>query len=508
MDGLIDDALFLVLGYLNLNERASMRLVSKKWKYIVDKIVVRKLAIFHNLPPKPGRLKIKNERFCLGDTVHVEKWDSFIRNAFVTANLLRSIEKMVVMSNEKRELNFYDLKFDRLSYLELHDVRISEQSAFLESNRIETLFLYYRDNLDYFRKENEDIAKMNKKFGFLKLLSRLKKLKHLNIRNKLTIEFFQNWTQILNKIEQLDVHIRDVKTLLYINNEYPNLKTLNVFVSESLDKFGLFLSDICLNGLKRKLRKDLQVSLYNIPFERENIGFMCDYLLKSKNQIKLCNSELTYIVDENCQALMDEYRDQQHLLERFYNNISILIFQVPYLNQAVYRKMVNIEYLNFHFKNYQTYDYENIEKFLEIFTNLKELKLLFDVNQACGSEILQLLPIYCWTINSIIVKCASERNYDYTPLLQLANLKYVKLILVNCLDDHMLIQLVHQLDYLTHMEITFNRTAVHSERHICFTQDHIRQDLNEILVRKRLAFDIETQRTLDSDLIFYTLKKR
>lgn len=506
MDGLIDDALFLILGYLNLNERASMRLVCRKWHYIIDKIVVKKLAIFYNLPPKPGRLKIKNERFCLGETVHVEKWDSFIRNGFVIANLLRSIEKMVVMSNEKCELNFYDLKFDRLTYLELHDVRISEQSAFLESNKIQTLFLYYRDNLDYFRKENEDIAKMNKKFGFLKLLSRLKKLKHLNIRNKLTVEFFKNWTQILNKIEQLDVHIRDVKTLLHINTEYPNLKVLNVFVTESLDKFCLFLSDVCLNGLKRKLRKDLKVTLYNIPFELENIDFMCDYLLRSKNQIKLCNSELTYIVDENCQVLMDKYKDQQHLLDRFYNNISILIFQVPFLNQTVYRKMTNIEYLNFHFKNHQ--QYENIEKYFEIFTNLKELKLLFDVNQESGSEILQLLPIYCWTINSIIIKCSSERNYDYSPLLKLKNLKYVKLILLNCVDDEMLIQLVHQLDYLTHMEITFNRTAVHTDEYIMFTQDHIRQDLNDILVRKRLVFDIETQRTLDSDLIFYTLKKR
>lgn len=506
MDGLIDDALFLILGYLNLNERALMRLVSRKWKALVDAHVVKKLAIFINLPPKPGRLKIKNERFCLGDTVHVEQWDRFVKNGFVISNLLRSVEKLVVMSNEKRELNFYDLKLDRLTYLELHDVRINEKSAFLESNRIETLFLYYRDNLDYFRKENEDIAKMNKKFGFLKLLSRLKKLKHLNIRNKLTIEFFQNWTQILSKIERLDAHIRDVKTLLYISSEYPNLKTLNVFVSESLDKFVLFCSEICLNGLKRKLRKDLHVALYNIPFERENIGFMCDFLLRSKTNVKLCNSELALVVDENCQALINEYADQQHLLERFYNNISILIIQLPYLNQTIYRKMVNVEYINIHFKNHQ--NWTNVERFLEIFTNLKELKLLFDVNQPNGNEILQLLPIYCWSINSIIVKCQCEHNYDYSPLLQLANLKYVKLILLNCLDDQMLIQLVYRLNYLTHMEITFNRTADWTEQKIAFTQDAIRQDLNEVLVRKRLAFDIETQRTLDSDLIFYTLKKR
>lgn len=506
MENLIDDAWLLILKYLNLNERAKLRLVSKKWKFFIDKFVIKKLVIFYNIPPTPGRLKLRNERFCLGDTVYVIKWDQFIRNEFVVKHLARSVEKLVVFSSEKKEICFYGLEFDRLLYLELHDVRINERSKFLESNKIETLYLYYRDHLDYFRKDLDDLEKMNKKFGFLKLLSRLKKLKHLNIRNKLTIEFFKNWCDILNRVEVLDVHIRDVKTLLYINNEYPNLKVLNAIVFESLDKFASYLSPLCLNALKRKMRKNLVVYLYSIPFEEANVNFICDYLNRSKSQIKLCNSELTYIIDDRCEQMMQEYKNEQCLLDRFYRNVNILVFNRPYFNETVYRKMFNVEYLNFNFKSNHVYG--DLPKILEIFTNLKEVKLLFDPNQESGNEILQMLPFYCWNIFSITIKCLNPINFDFSPLLQLSNLKYIKLTLIEPFNHDLFVRIVHTLHYLTYFEINFNRPDGFQDGHCKVVQDEISMKLGEILHLKSLAFFVETQKTLDSDSIYYSLKKK
>lgn len=182
MLNLIDDVLILILKYLNLNERTELRLVSKKWKFFIDKIPVKKLVIFCNLPCTPGRLKLKHERFCLGDTIMIKNWNKFISNDYVQRCFLKSVEKLVIQNSDKQKLHFYYQTFDKLIYLELHDVRIDEKSKFLESNKIETLFLYYRDNLDYFRRDLDDLDKMDKKFGFLKLLTRLKRLKHLNIR--------------------------------------------------------------------------------------------------------------------------------------------------------------------------------------------------------------------------------------------------------------------------------------------------------------------------------------
>ena len=439
--------------------------------------------------------------------MYIEDWNKFIRSEFVTKILLRSIEKLIVFSNEKRELYFHDLEFKNLFYLELHDIRINDRSKFLESNKIETLFLYYRDNLDYFRRDLDDLEKMNKKFGFLKLLSRLKKLKHLNIRNKLTVEFFKNWTQILNKIEQLDVHIRDIKTLLYINNEYPNLKILNVLVFESLDKFASFLSPLILDKLKGKLRKDLKIYLYNIPFERSNIPFICNYLNKSKNQIKLCNSELIYIIDDKCEAIMEEFKDDQHLLDQFYRNVNILVFQSPFFNEQIYRKMLKVEYLNFHFKN--DHVYVNFYRYLEIFNNLKEVKLLFDVNQDNANELIALLPIYCWNIFSLRIKCSNQTSFDFSPLLKLKYLKYLKITLINPIDHQLFYELVENLNYLTFFEINFDRDmSYYTESKIRETQDKIRTHLDETLKRKKLAFYVETQDTIDTNTIFYILKKK
>ena len=56
MENLIDDVWLLILRYINMNDRASMRLVNKKWRYFIDKIVIKKLIIFYTLPPKPGRI--------------------------------------------------------------------------------------------------------------------------------------------------------------------------------------------------------------------------------------------------------------------------------------------------------------------------------------------------------------------------------------------------------------------------------------------------------------------
>lgn len=409
------------------------------------------------------------------------------------------------MSSERKDVNFYDLDFDKLTYLELHDVRINENSNFLKSNNIDTLFLYYRDGLDYFRRELEDLAKMNKKFGFLKLLTKLKKLKHLNIRNKLTVEFFQNWTQILSNIEILSVHIKDVKTMLYINNEFPNLKILDVYVFESLDKFCCYLSPICLNGLMRKLRKDLQVYLYNIPLKQENIDFICDFLVKSKNQIKLCNSELSYIVDENCEQMMEKHRENQHLLEQFYSNINLLFFQRPYFNSEMYRKMYNVEYLTFNFK--KNHCYGDFYKYLETFNNLKELRLLFDFNQFNGNQILKYLPFYCSNVFSLTVRCSNQTNFDFSPLLKLTNLKYLKLTLIKPVEEFLFIQLIQNLNYLTFFEMNFDRTPAFSEYQIQTVQTNLRRQLDQVLIKKKLAFSIEVQQTLDSNLVFFTLKK-
>lgn len=505
MENLIDDVWLMIFKYLNLNDKARLRLVSKKWRQFIDKFAIKKLIIFYNIPPVPGRLKLRNERFGLSDCVYITKWEQFVQNEFVIQHLAKSIEKLVVFSSDKKELCFYELKFDRLFYLELHDVRINERSKFLEENNIETLYLYYRDHLDYFRKDLDDLEKMNKKFGFLKLLSRLKKLRHLNIRNKLTIEFFRNWCDILNKVEILDVHIRDVRTLLFINKEYPNLKVLNAIVFEGLDKFSSYLSPLCMNALKNKLRKDLTVYLYSIPFERENINFICDYLNRSKCQIRLCNSELTFIIEDRFETMINDFSREQDLLDKFYSNINILVINRPYFNELIYRKMINVEYLNLYFNN--LYSYNNLPKILEIFNHLKEIKLLFDANQDNGNQIIQLLPIYCLNIFSITIKSSNPTHFDYTPILQLTNLKYIKLTLINPFDHDLLLQIAH-LPYLTFFEINFNRPIGFEDSHCKVVQDEISQKLSQIMEKKNLAFYVETQTTLDSDSIYYSMIRK
>jgi len=508
MENLIDDVWLIILKYLNLNERAKLRLVSKKWKFFIDKFVIKKLVIFVNTPPTAGRLKLRNERFCLGDTVYVKNWESFIQNEFVIRQLTRSVEKMVIFNSDKKVLSFYDIELERLLYLELHDVKINEQSKFLENSKIESLFVYFRDHLDYFRKDQEDIEKTNRKFAFLKQMCKTNKLRHLNIRKKLTIEFFKDCRDALSGVQVLDVHIRDIKTLLYINNEFKSLKVLNTILFEGIDKFSSYLSPLCLNALKRKMRQDLTVYLYCIPFREDTINFICDYLIGLKNNIRLCNSEIIYTIDERSNQKMIEYKNYQSNLDRLYYNINLLIIQRPFFNEAAFRKMVNVTYLHFNLKYGHRYNKTLVAKVLEIFTNIKEFKLTFHATQENGNQIIQLLPQHCFNVFSIIIKSANHTKLNFTPLLQLNNLKVIKIYHCKPFDHDLIHELVKNLQYLTFFEISFDRPEDFDEEDCKLVEGEMSFKMKSILKEKNLGFHVETQKTLDSDTVYYSIKKR
>lgn len=60
-----DDCLLHMLKMLNLNERAQLRLINRRWKRLCDSISIKRLIIFEKQTAVAGELCVcVNYRFC------------------------------------------------------------------------------------------------------------------------------------------------------------------------------------------------------------------------------------------------------------------------------------------------------------------------------------------------------------------------------------------------------------------------------------------------------------
>lgn len=213
-----------------------------------------------------------------------------------------------------------------------------------------------------------------------------------------------------------------------------------------------------------------------------------------------------YTVDETCQRLFRTSEKNLHLLDTFFKSINILSFQAPIFNDRIFRLMYNVEYLNFTFKKDKMF--LNFDKYLHIFNSLKELKLNFEYDCKNGNEIIRQLPIYCWNIFSLKINNSNKCNFDFTPLLQLKSLKYLKLVFISALENLLFIKLIKESTYLTFFEMSYDK--VEGALEDSFLQAEIQKYINEVLVERNLAFRVQSQgseTTRPRQVVYYTLSK-
>lgn len=113
----LDDLILLgVFKKCSLNERTNLRLVNKKFRYLVDQLSFNDLIVFDRMPPVISTYKFTNdERWRTEDTVYVTNLNKFVRRF---ADKLENVKRLVIRSVNKFEYDFnVDLK--RLTHLEL-----------------------------------------------------------------------------------------------------------------------------------------------------------------------------------------------------------------------------------------------------------------------------------------------------------------------------------------------------------------------------------------------------
>ena len=200
--------------HLSLNDLMNCRLVSKRFRDLVDEVRIKKLIIFKSLPPRPGKFQLLDEWYSLADCVHVLSVDKFFASKTIR-RCLEKLEKLAIYTWQFSDKNFFKVRFVELSYLEVDCATIIHPTV-LESPKLERIF-FYQAWMNDSRKNvpNGHWLISVHDFGFEHVFS--KQLKHINIRNIAEPPFFEYCVRrgLFNELEVIEMQLFDFEPALH-----------------------------------------------------------------------------------------------------------------------------------------------------------------------------------------------------------------------------------------------------------------------------------------------------
>ena len=261
MDTLNDNELLIIFKQLNLNERVHLRLVSKRFKSLLDAIKITKLIIYHEMPALPDRLTYTDEPFDIQDMVEVYDLNKFFNNPTIL-DQLEPIRQLVIEGRKVESEIDLKIGFKKLNYLRLRSVMFTN-SSLLQSTELEYLMLevaFFQPNLNELDKIDFIRLPLVFYYQFNDLKSR--KIKYLKL--KLVVDefaFLEYCVEhgLFNSLEQIDVPFSDFASLILLNDRCPTLKIVNYLVGTDNNAFQSVKK---IEYPRQQLRDDLSVYLF------------------------------------------------------------------------------------------------------------------------------------------------------------------------------------------------------------------------------------------------------
>ena len=256
MDTLNDDELLIIFKMLNLNERTHLRLLSKRFKCLVDTIKIYKLIIYQQLPALAGHLAYTDEPYGILDTVEVYDLDKFFNNPTIL-DQMKPIRQLVIEGCGNKITINLNATFGKLNYLRVQGITFTS-SSLLQSTELEHLILESTFQVD---PSKHGIPVSAFKYQFNELKSG--KIKYLKMR-AVEFEFLEHCVKngIFSSLEEIDITFFNFESLLLLNIGCPALKIVNFQVGE--DKKALFREVDVIQWTSEQLRDDLSVYLFGM----------------------------------------------------------------------------------------------------------------------------------------------------------------------------------------------------------------------------------------------------
>ena len=504
------DEFLIIFKMLNLNERANLRLVSKEFKSIVDAIKITKLIIYEKMLALPGQLKHINEPYGLQDTAEVYDLNKFFNNPIIRGQM-KSIEQLVVYGLEKGQDIGSKFEFKKLTYLELSKV-IFTRSDLLKSNEIQYLILddsYFKPMQEIYRKINQINLRNEYEandspsvfmYQFMNLKS--KNIHYLKITHLLELKFLNYCVEndLFSSLEEIDVVLTDFDSLIYLNDQCPTLKTVHIRIGLEFGDFIDRVNQVNLGELKSKLRKDLSVFLYGVPFNQTNAEAVIDFLKQFSLTMRVNESKMEYAIMRPTYDCIKRF-ERDHDLTKFYAMIYLLHFDRQIVDNEFFKKFINLKALVINLTEKAKPNVLN--NYLSTFANLEHVMFMApEIDTVYSNETLDLLPKHCKRLNYLNVECRKEIDFKF--VLNLPRLK--GLIIRSCFafDESIYLQLLKR-KFLIMTDVCFVRSDDLSREKLKAFKDRV----SERLEGGKLEFKINIHRRKGAgELIRYVLKEK
>lgn len=392
-----------------------------------------------------GKLALTDEAYRLQDCVYVFDLEKFFNNKFLLERL-SSIKTLVVNGLNCRGFTVGSC-FANLTHLELRKAYIINP-IILKSSKIETLGLF-----EYQRFQMAD----------LHYYSNLKRFSHSLIMCE-ELKFYRMCLKsaVFNGLVTLDCYLNSFKTLLFIGNNFKELRTLNVRIAKSRDDVIDLLRNDPLSELVNKLRSDLEVNIIGIPLNKSTHKVVEEFLYDFSSEIHFRPGRIALTASSDWDSFDEQcLNENPHLFDGFFKQIDSVQYQDTVKDKSFYGRFKNVSEAAYRFWLEVRHDLPGRFK---SHPHINSLILTSLPDGHYLNDIMDDIPTHCKNLVRLEMEQWDDVNFDF--LLKLPKLKTLKLYLRFAFNQSLFIELLRNLKHLTFLEIIYERTDSHTKEEL------------------------------------------
>ena len=503
MNVLNDDCLLLIFKELSLNERTNLRLVSKRFKRLLDTIAIKKLVVYIQNEPLPGKLAFTDEPYDLVDTVCVSDAGKFFASPIILRQL-SGVQTLVIFGR----ISSFPIKatFRKLKHLEMNNIFLESPEIFW-SPSLELLKLHDCDLME--RNPLNDFAFLSgsrpgegafRLLGFGEVQSKAIKRMALYGLFESAFYIYLHKSGLCASLQEINIIAVDFDALIYLSKHCTTLRVIDITIPKPKE-IAKLASKERMQEIANGFPPALSVYLYGVLWNQKTsanlqyfLQLFADYIYYIVPERKLVFNLFKYPTSDLLKITDRAECD----LTRFCQSVNVLDLIEPQdhygpllpnreMDKEVFGRFSNCQAVYFN----PSTSFVPFKKFTSIFSDLREIRLSSMFNQTYGNDQLDLIGERCPRLEKLTVDHWANKKANFSFLLKLARLTDLKLLLFRPIDSSVLLELLKIARFIEKVEVCFVRPKGHDKSELSAFKKLVNEKLGKRFKANKLAFCVQ-----------------
>ena len=499
MDVLNDDCLLLIVKEFRLHERANLRLVSKRFKRLLDNIAIRKLVVYIHNEPLPGKLAFTDESYDLADTVRVSDASKFFASPIILRQL-KSVQTLVIFGHASEFAIEFAIKatFAKLKHLEMTNVFVSSSEIF-KSPSLECLKLQDSFLSDEFDRQHSSVAKRSfRSLGFGEVRSRAIKRMALHGLFESAFYIYLHKSGLCDSLQEINIIAMDFGALIYLSKHCTTLRLVDIIIPKPKERAKV-VSKERMQEIAKGFPLSLSVYLYGVLWNEKTSANVHYFLEKFADFFCMNYQTLVFALFGNriCDLLKVVDRTKCDL-RKFCQSIKALDLIQPHhhlgtrlpklkMDEEVLRRFSNCQVVYFN----PNASFVPFNKFVSIFPDLREVTLSSMFHETYGNDQLDLIGERCPRLEKLMIDHWADQKANFGFLLKLTRLTQLKLLLFRPIDSSVMLELLKRARFIKKVDVCFARPKGHDKSELSALKKLVNETLGERFKANGLVFCIQ-----------------